>query len=136
MDIFGIGTALKALQEVYFRSGRSSGRTMAMVSALKTGDLVCFTQQREANRVKKMCEERGVTIDVIVVDPNHPERLMERGTAKERFVFDHSWVEQYYQRELEESGKRLKFFTERLTGFGEAHLETRRKAEELARWRG
>ena len=134
MDSFGIGVALKAAQRIYFVSARRTGRTMGLVASLKTGDRVCFTRPEEAERVQRMCEERGVTIETIVVDPKCPARLYEHGTAKERFVFDHSWVEQYYTHAQERAESDLAFFTERLTGFGEAHLETRRQAAELKRW--
>ncbi|MGD2065586.1 MAG: hypothetical protein PVI43_00265 [Candidatus Bathyarchaeota archaeon] len=134
MDIFGIAQAMKGMAYTYFQSARRTGRTVAMVEALKEGDRVAFADHVEAKRVQNMCRERGFEIETVVIDPRQPDKVFERGTAQGRFVFDHSWVEQYYLRAIQQAGEEITYFQNQCSGFGEAHLETKRKAIELAKW--
>jgi len=134
MDHFGIGAAITGSAHIYFRSARGTGRTVSMLDSLKDGDRIIFTNNNEAKRVEKLFKEDGKNVQCIVVDPQKPEQLLERGTGQGRTIFDHSWVEQFYINAIERCKRDINFFQRELSGYGEPHRETRRKAIELAKW--
>ena len=134
MDHFGIGAAVDGAVQIYLQSARRTGRTTSLVESVKDGDRIIFADSREADRVKRLCLERGIEVDCIVIDPRNPERLFEHGTPQGRAVFDHSWVEQYYLEAVSRAKSDIDHFERQASGYGEAHRETRRKAEEMARW--
>lgn len=135
MDHFGIGAAIQGAAKIYMQSARCTGRTTSLVESVKEGDRICFADSKEAERVRRLCLERGVAIECVVIDPKQPERIFERGTPKGRTLFDHSWVQQYYLAAIERAGAEIDHFEQQASGYGEAHRETRRRAEELAKWR-
>lgn len=135
MDHFGIGQAIHSMVRMYTYSARQSGRTISLVESLKNGDRVVFLNPKEADRVKRLCLERDVTIACIVVDPQRLDRLMDAPQSEGRTIFDHSWVEQYYLGAVERCQKELDHFQTETSGYGAAHRATRRAAEEMARWR-
>lgn len=63
MDHYGIGNAIKGIVGAYAESARRTGRTTSLVESVKDGDRVIFTNGREADRVKRLCAERGVERD-------------------------------------------------------------------------
>jgi hypothetical protein len=134
MDHFGIGQAMQAAARIYFQSARRTGRTTSLLDSLKDGDRICCATSKEAARLERMCHERKLKVECIVIDPASPERLMERPTSEGRTIFDHSWVEQFYADTLERARNAIDNFQRETSGFGEAHRETRRKAEEMQRW--
>lgn len=134
MDHFGIGAAMRGMALTYFQSARRTGRTTSLVESVKDGDRIVFADSREAERVRRLCLERGITVECIVCDPNTPQRLFERGTSKERTVFDHGWVEQYWLSIIDGHQKEFDHLMTQLSAYGEAHRETKRRAEELAKW--
>lgn len=135
MDHFGIGAGVEGAVEVYFQSARRTGRTTSMVNSLKDGDRVLFSNEREAKRVERMFKERGVDVKCLVVDPNALERVKAHGTSQGRTIMDHSLVEQMYSNALRDTRAWVAHFEQSLSGYGEAHRETRRRAEEIAKWR-
>lgn len=134
MDLFGIGQAMMGAARVYFQSSRCTGRTISLIEAVKEGDRICFTTEREARRVVHLIKGRGITVDYIVVDPKHPDRLFERGTGQGRTIFDHSWIEEYYLHGIDCMQQEIDHFETQLSGYGAAHRETKRQAIELSRW--
>ena len=98
-DIFSIGTAIRGLVDIYFKSARRTGRTKTLIEHVKDGDLVIFTNLREAERVRRLCEfERGIKIKYIVINPKNPEQIFEQtGGHQGRIIFDHSWIEEFYK---------------------------------------
>jgi hypothetical protein len=84
--------------------------------------------------VKRLCFERGVNIECIVIDPKNSHRLMERGTSQGRTIFDHTWVEKFYLHTLEQCQKEIDRLQQQASGHGAQHRETRRKAEEISKW--
>lgn len=135
MDHFGIGAALQGVAQVYFRSARRSGRTTSMVESLQTGDRVVFADPREAERVRRLCRERGQDVECLVLPPKSRHELPQRGTPKGRLVFDHTWLEQFYLDQLAGAQAEVDYLQREFAGYGEAHRETNRRAEEIARWR-
>ncbi|HEY3432535.1 MAG TPA: hypothetical protein VGK09_08305 [Rhodocyclaceae bacterium] len=134
MDHFGIGNAMKGLALTYFQSSRRTGRTASLVESVKDGDRVVFADSKEAERVRRLCLERGVTVECIVIDPKESERVFERGTSNGRTIFDHSWVEQRYLQSLERIQMEIDHLDRQASGYGESHRETKRHAEEQAAW--
>lgn len=134
MDHFGIGAAIRGAAHIYFQSARQTGRTTSLVESVKDGDRIVFTDNRKAERVHRLCLDRGVTVECIVIEPKTPERVFERGTPEGRTIFDHSWVEQFYILAIDNAAQTLDYLERQASGYGEAHRETRRKVEELAKW--
>ena len=126
---------MSGIAAVYFRASRASGRTTSMIDSFKTGDRVIFASVMEADRVRRLFKEDGKDVECIVVSPNTPERLLERGTNQGRTVFDHSWVEEFYLLAIDSCTKNIEFFQREMSGYGESHRKTRQKALEYAKWR-
>lgn len=135
MDHFGIGTAVEALMRAYQQASRGSGRTTSLVESVKDGDRIVFLSQKEADRVKRLCLERSIQVECIVISPRELDRLYHRGPSKGRTIFDHTWVEMYYQHKIEVAQREIDELQRQASGFGEADRQTRRKALEVARWR-
>lgn len=137
MDQFGIGQAINGATHVYFRASRQTGRTTALIESLKSGDMVVFIDSREAERVKRLCLEKGVNIKTIVLDPKEPQRIFDRGSVSGdgRCVFDHSWVEQYYLNAIKRAQKEIDMFQREISGYGMAHIETKLQIQEETKWR-
>lgn len=134
MDHFGIGAAMQGMAQTYFQTARRTGRTVSLVESVKDGDRLIFTNRTEADRVYRLCQGRGVIAECIVIDPSRVSELFERGSSKGRTIFDHSWVEQWYLSALENACKQLDTLECETSGYGEAHRETKRKAQEISRW--
>ena len=134
MDHFGIGAAVEGSVRTYNISARRTGRTTSLVESVKDGDRIIFADAKEADRVRRLCLNRGVNVDCISVPPSAPEKIFERGTPEGRSIFDHSWVEQYYLAALNRAASEIDYFQTQTSGYGEAHRETKRRAEEIAKW--
>lgn len=136
MDHFGIGSAIAGAVAIYLRSSRGTGRTTSLVESVKDGDRIVFSVASEAKRVQRLCEERGVKVECIVIDPKSPQRIFERGTSQGRTIFDHSWVEQYYLHAIEDAQKDIDRLERESSGYGAAHQETKHRAREVSKWLG
>lgn len=134
MDHFGIGAAILGAARIYIQSARRTGRTTSLVESVKDGDRICFADKREAERVRRLCLERSINVECITVDPKQADRIFDRGTPQGRTLFDHSWVEQYYLAAIERASADIDHLQQQASGFGEPHRETRRRAEEMAKW--
>jgi len=134
MDHFGIGAAIHAAAFIYTQSARRTGRTTSLVESVKDGDRIVFSDEREALRVQRLCAERGVQVECRVVNPKTPDRIFEMGTPQGRTIFDHSWVEQRYMMAIAYTMREIDHLEREASGYGEAHRETARKAEEIAKW--
>lgn len=137
MDHFGIGAGVAGAAQVYFRSARRTGRTTSLVDSLKSGDRVIFDNPAEAGRVKALARERGVDVDCVCIEPGSPE-ILRIGTPLEecRTIFDHGWVERHYEIAIKRAIKEVDELQRRMSGYGGVHRETRRRAEEIAKWGG
>lgn len=110
MDHFGIGLAMRNMALMYIQSARRTGRTTLLVASLKDGDRVAFASSREAQYVYRMCRERGVTIETLVVPPTRPEEVLDSLPPKGRLIFDHTWVEQSYLAAIERTQRAIDHF--------------------------
>lgn len=134
MDHFGIGAAMASMTTVYLHAARRTGRTMSLVESVKDGDRIVFADSNEARRVERLLEDRGVQVACIVVPVEYPKRIFERPPSEGRTIFDHTWVEHFYAQAIKRAQKEIDHFERESSGFGVAHRETRRRAEELTKW--
>lgn len=134
MDHFGIGAAIQGAARIYIQSARRSGRTQSLIDSVKDGDRIIFMNRNEADRVKRLCLERDVKIECLVINPREPGLAYERGSSKGRTIFDHQWIEEYYLLTIGRAMKDIDHIESQLSGDGFPHRETRRKAEEIAKW--
>lgn len=139
MDHFGIGTAVEGAARMYFQGARRSGRTTSMLDSLKDGDRIWFADAREANRVERLCKERGLTVECRTLSVRGLDSVrgaFECGTPKGRTLFDHSWVEQFYMAAIQNAQAAIDHTQRETSGWGAAHLDTRRRAVEIAQFKG
>ncbi len=134
-DFFGIGAAVKGALNIYFQAARHTGRTTTLLESLNDGDRVYFANSRDRRYFKNKCMARGLNIECIDIPVKHPDRVFNHSTSQGRAVFDHQWVEEYYLHQIEKCQQDIAHLEKESSGFGEAHLETRRKAEEIMKWR-
>ncbi len=134
MDHFGIGLAIKGMAIAYFHASRATGRTTSLVESVKDGDRIVFIDSNHARRVERLCLDRGVNVECIVVDPKTPEHVFDMPTSVGRTIFDHCWIEQRYLHVIERTQKEIDTLERESSGYGEAHRETKRSAEQLMKW--
>lgn len=136
MDAFGIGAALKGAQQVYFMAARRTGRTTALLEGLKPGDRVVCTNGQTMMRYKNMLEELGIEkVNLVVVSIDRPQDLFEKPPSEGRTLFDHTWLEMFYTKQLHEISCYIDKLQRESSGFGMAHVETKLVAREIAKWR-
>jgi len=104
------------------------------MESLKDGDRVVCATSREVAPLQRQIRERNLNVEVIVISPADPNRLMDRGSAHGRTLFDHTWVEQYYIAAIERAQQDIDHLQQQTSGWGSPHIETRRTAEEMSRW--
>lgn len=107
MDIFGIGSAIKAITRVYFRSARQTGRTTALIERVRDGDAIGFTNSREAERVRRLCLGQGKRIECVVFDSNRMEFRNLEGKRFNRLFFDHGLIEQLYMDAIDRTRREI-----------------------------
>jgi len=135
MDHFGIGHAMQAMVRVYIQGARQTGRTTSLLESLKDGDRVVCATPKHAGDLERRCRQRGLQVDVVVVEPQQAhDDIFKRAPAVGRTVFDHAWIELYYQHVLERAARDIDFLQRETSGFGTAHMETREQARQLHRW--
>lgn len=101
MDHFGIGNAVRSLFRAYQQASRGSGRTTSLLNSVGHDDRIVVATAREADRLLRECQHRGLTTTVIVVSPKSPERLLYLRPVQGRTLFEHTWVEDFYQESIE-----------------------------------
>lgn len=107
-DIYGIGVTIKSSIDNYFRWARGSGRTSLLTEYIKQGDIIIFVTNDEAEYVKRIAKEKGINIKTIVINPSrHFELSVKMAGLSGRLVFDHRWVELFYQIQIERIGENL-----------------------------
>lgn len=135
MDNFGIGNSVVDAATAAFITARKTGRTTRLVASAKNGDRIVFTNQKEANRVNRLCDDRGVNVECIVLHPRQPERLFDRGRSDGRTIFDHSWVEEYYRLAIDSARTDVDRFERAVSSHEDERRMTESQAKEMRRWR-
>lgn len=134
MDHFGIGAAIRGAIDVYICAARRTGRTTALLESLKDGDRVVCHETKHQRELQRLCRERKLNVEVILVPVTKPEDVFMRGTSEGRTLFDHAWLEAYYADVVEEAAKRVDYWQTQSSGYGTAHIRTRQAAIELSKW--
>ena len=124
MDHFGIGAALQLALRVYVQGARQTGRTTSLIESLKDGDRVVCQEWREANRLEQLCKERGIAVKCVAVPPHDARSLFHSGSSQGRTIFEHTWVEAFYEMTLQRASEELDHLERELSGHGAAHRET------------
>lgn len=105
MDIFGIGSAVKAATEVYFNCARRSGRTTGLIRQLKAGDTVYFSTQDMANWFSRRLKNEGVEgVKCAVWNWNRTGTVVK---SNSRAIFHHSVVESLYREAIDDTAKKI-----------------------------
>ena len=134
MDHFGIGSALLGAAQIYFRSARETGRTTFLIESLKDGDRIVVRNRQEEYYLKRRLEGQNLKVDILAIAPATPEKLYRHPKSQGRTIFDHQWLEDYYNITLVSIVKSLDNMQRDLSGLGTAHAETQRGYEEMAKW--
>lgn len=136
MDFFGIGNAMTAMVRVYTQSARRSGRTTSLLAALKNGDRVICLTLEDARRLKRECRERNINVKCGYHSPEHPVRLSCYKRSAGRTIFDHRWVEDYYQRAMDNASTDIDSLERMLSGHNDPSVsrETKHAEIEASRW--
>lgn len=129
MDHFGIGTALQAMLQTYENTARRTGRTTNLIESLRDGDRVVVESAAVKRHIVGLLQERGLQVDVIVVDPKDVGELFRRGTSQGRTLFEHTWIEAFYHMRLKYAAADIDKWQREASGYGTAHIETRRAAQ-------
>jgi hypothetical protein len=130
MDTHGIGYAMEGMVQIYMHTARATGRTVSMIAELQEHDVVIFIDAREAKRVKRMAADMGIEINTHVVPVEQPERLMDRRPNRGRTLFDHSWVEKFYQHRIAGIGREFNHWQSMLNDNREPPITDRARMEQ------
>lgn len=133
MDFLGIGEAVTGAVRVYFKSARATGRTTRMLNSLRNGDRVYFLNHGEANHFHYACKKRNLDVECIVIPVNSPEKVFSLPAPRGRAIFDHHWLESYYEQQLRRAAEAINGLEVQSSGWSEEHEKTRDKAR--AFWR-
>jgi len=132
-DEFGIEQHMKTMVQIYSQTARATGRTNQMLAKLKDGDRVVFLCEKERDRINRLLKARKLDVLCIVIPTTNPMRLCERPPSIGRTIFDHSWVEKYYQQSINTAAEAIDYFQTQTSGHGNAHHETHEEAQLI--WR-
>lgn len=134
MDFFGIGNAIYGAALIYFRASRGTGRTTALIDGAKDGDRIVFATEQEARRIRYLLKDRGVQVDCVVIPIEQAQDIFRRGTPTGRTIFDHTWVERFYLKAIEDTSRHIDMLQRESSGQGSAHVETRMAARTASIW--
>lgn len=135
MDHFGIGAAVQGALRILAVSARRTGRSTSLLDSLRDGDRIVFLDAAESQRMARLARERKLQVECIVLPVDCAEGLFHRPPSDGRTLFDHSWVEAFYMRAIDQCEKQIDHLQRESSGYGSAHIETRMKAEQLQKWR-
>lgn len=136
-DQFGIGNAMYGMALTYFQAARGTGRTVSLVASVQSGDRIVFTNNREADRVRRLLHDAGKTdVDCIAVEPRPDclDHLFSRGPSRGRTVFDHSWVEKWYLRAIRNTQVELQNLANDVSNRGMPPIVSERARQERQKW--
>lgn len=109
MDIFGIGSAVKAAAEIYFNCARRTGRTTALIKTLKPGDRVYFASHDMSQWFKRRLREHGVEgVECEVWNMHRIEQNDKHQRCNGRAILDHTLIEALYLQAIDDKSKFIK----------------------------
>lgn len=110
MDIYGVSLGIRACTNIYFHTVRQSGRTTHMVSLVERGDLVIIHPDVNDRDIYDLLAKRGIQgVDVAKARSLDEIRKLTQNQGKKyrRVHLDHSFVDAYYLKVIEDTGKNL-----------------------------
>ena len=110
MDIYGVSLGIRACTNIYFETVRQSGRTTHMVSSVERGDLVIIHPNVNDRDIYDLLAKRGIQgVDVAKARSLDEIRKLTQNQGKKyrRVHLDHSFVDAYYLKVIEDTGKNL-----------------------------
>jgi hypothetical protein len=130
MDHFGIGNAMQQVARAFFQGCRQTGRTTSLVESLRDGDRVVCLNTQSARQLHELLRQRGLQVETEIIEPRFCGELLRRGTSTGRTLFDHTWLEAFYELQLERAAHEVDRLQREASGFGAAHFETRQAARQ------
>lgn len=128
MDYFGIGAAFRGACRAVVLAMRATGRTTRLVSDLRENDLVIVLNAEHGRHLERKVRESGKVCRWVAADPLIGDVVHGRAAdrirswdGQGRLIFDHSWLEAYYDQVLVDAGSDLDKLTserERRPGLG------------------
>lgn len=103
MDEYGFGSAAMTGLRLFEMSGRRSGRTTRMVALADDNDVIVCSNSAEARRVEQLLRARGKKTRVTFCEPNLSALADIKPAADGRCVPDHSWVYEYFCRQIKDA---------------------------------
>ncbi|HZG29915.1 MAG TPA: hypothetical protein VE079_15785 [Ensifer sp.] len=108
---------LIATMEVYQMMSRHTGRTTAMLNAVKSGDCIIVSTPREREHFRHILAERRPVpdVEILVINPNSPDRPPGKCSRYGNVHFDHDWLFHFHQGAFLKSRTFLDFMVKDLT---------------------
>ena len=110
MDIYGVSLGIRACTNIYFETIRRSGRTTHMISLVERGDLIIIHPNVHEREIHALLAQRGIQgVDVAKAGSLEEVRNIARNQGKKynRVHLDHSFVDAYYLKAIEDTGRNL-----------------------------
>tara|TARA_R110002124_G_scaffold163667_3_gene331041 strand:- start:1475 stop:1900 length:426 start_codon:yes stop_codon:yes gene_type:complete len=108
MDLFGIGNAIKACAQIYFRSAIQTGRTTALIHSLKAGDRVYFESHQQSRWFESRLKDFGVEgIVCMAWSKRDIGDNFRCGKAEGKAVLDHELIEAMYLKAIDDCSQRI-----------------------------
>lgn len=114
MDHFGIGAAVRGAYRAVVLAMRHTGRTTRLVSDLRENDLVIVLNAKHGQDLERKARVAGKACHWVAADPligdvqhGHASERIRAWGGSGRLIFDHAWLEAYYDQVLVDAGSDL-----------------------------
>lgn len=120
-----VSAALEMALQAYDLGARRSGRTTALLDAVKAGDVVLCASIAEQRSLTYQLRGRGIRADVRIVGANYPDvqECLRRLNAGARVHLHHDWVKKFYEQELLGARQHMEAVVGMLASFAEHQPE-------------
>lgn len=120
MDVFGIGAAMRGAMAVLLRCQRATGRSTMLLSLVQPGDEIIFADNRQANHFERALHQKNPElakyVRARVVPLEQMDKLRGLRNPNGRVMFDHVWVERFYQDSLDRAIREVQYMQEKMSG--------------------
>jgi len=114
VDYFGIGAAMRGACRAVVLAMRATGRTTRLVDDLRENDIVIVLNADHGRHLERKALDAGKRCRWVVADPligevahGHAAEKIRAWDGAGRLIFDHAWVEAYYDQVLVDAGTDL-----------------------------
>lgn len=120
-----VSAALEMALQAYDLGARQSGRTTALLDAVKAGDVVLCASLAEQRNLAYQLRGRGIRADVRIVGANYPDvqRFLQGLGAGTRVHLHHDWAKKFYEQELLGARRHMEAVVGMLASFAEHQPE-------------